>query len=107
MTQYPRPVAVALRGHRERMRCAAGVPPGERKEAWQDGLSEVGVAHSTDEAGEPVQRDPVEGRGGQITALLEGTMTETSSSSYISLGLQQIAERVWVGTSGLTAKPVV
>jgi len=35
----------------------------------------------------------VEGRGGQATESLEGTMVETQSSKFISPGLQRIAER--------------
>ena len=51
--------------------------------------------------------DPVEGSGGQSTALLEAMMMETSISSYFSLELKQIAEWVWVSQSGLTARSVV
>ncbi len=92
MTQAPRPVAVTLYGHRERIRGAAGVPPGEGNEARREGRTEVGATHSTEEAGEAAPRDPVEGRGGLGTAPLEGTMEETLGSRGISPGLQRIAE---------------
>jgi RNA-directed DNA polymerase len=60
--------------------------------ARRDGRSEVGAAHTTDEAGEFTQGDPVEGRGGLATESLEGTMVETQSSKAISPGLRRIAE---------------
>ncbi len=50
------------------------------KEVRWDGCPEVGVAHSTDEVGEPTWRDPMEGRGGHVTELLEGTIQEASNS---------------------------
>ena len=58
----------------------ARVPPSEGNGARRDGRSEVGAAHTTDEAGEFTPGDPVEGRGGQATASLEGTMAETQIS---------------------------
>ncbi len=92
MTQAPRPVAAALCGPRERTKSAAGVPLGEGNEAQREGRPEVGAAHSTEEAGEPAPRDPVEGRGGLSTAPMEGTMKKTQSFGPISLKLQRIAE---------------
>jgi RNA-directed DNA polymerase len=50
------------------------------------------VSHGTDEAGEPTQRDPVEGRGHRDMDLLEGKMDGTPSPEYISTGVQRIAE---------------
>jgi len=47
---------------------------------------------STEEAGESVPRNPVEGRSGQTKELMEGTMNETQSSGNILPGLQRIAE---------------
>jgi len=107
VTQTSRLVAGALRGHWERMRSAAEVPPGEGDGARREGRPEVGAAHSTHEAGEPAPRDPVEGRSGQAMAPLEGTMTETQCSGLISPKLQRVAVRVWAGTSGAIARLVV
>ena len=87
----PRPVGAALRVYRERRAERRRVPPSEGNEARRDGCSECGAAHSTDEAGEPAPGDPVEERGGQIMAPLEGTMQGTQSSKFISPGLQRIA----------------
>ena len=49
------------------------------------------MPHSTVEAGEPAQRDPVEGRGHRVTELLEGNMAGTSRPTTVSTRLQQIA----------------
>ena len=56
----------------------------KEKEVRWDGCSEVGVAHSTDEVGEPTWRDPMEGRGGHVAELLEGTIQEASNSQRIT-----------------------
>lgn len=60
--------------------------------AGRDGRQEVGVAHSTAEAGEAAPGDPVEGRGHRVMEPLEGTMPEASDSDHISPRLQRIAE---------------
>ncbi len=62
----------------------------ERKRARR-GRREVGAPDSTDEAGEPTQRDPVEGSGRRITDTFEGKMKETSGSVSISTKLERIA----------------
>ena len=67
------------------------VLPSEGNEARQDGRLEVGALHSTREAGEPTQRDPVEGRGCRITESFERKMKETSGSVAISTKLERIA----------------
>lgn len=53
---------------------------------------EVGARRGTDEAGEPTQRDPAEGRASRNTELLEGKMTGTPNPRDISTKLQRIAE---------------
>ena len=58
----------------------------------RDGRQGVGASHSTDEAGEPTQRDPAEGGGRRDTELLERKMQETSNSENVSTKLQRIAE---------------
>jgi RNA-directed DNA polymerase len=45
----------------------------------------------TNEAGEPAQRDPAEGRERRITEPFEGKMNETSGSTAISTKLERIA----------------
>lgn len=57
----------------------------------RDGHVEIGVAHNTEEAGEPDRRDSVEGRGDRVMELLEGKMSEPLSLGSVSTRLQQIA----------------
>lgn len=51
-----------------------------------DGKVGVGVAHSTEEGGEPARRDPLEGRGDQPSEPREGNMAGTQEpvSMYTS-----------------------
>lgn len=60
-------------------------------EAGRDEGREVGVVHTTVEAGEAAPGDPVEERGYRTKDPLEGTMTETTDSDPISPRLQRIA----------------
>ena len=65
--------------------------PSEGNEVRRHKRREVGVAHSTREAGERSLLDPVEGRGCQTTKFTEGQVTETLSSESASTQLCKIA----------------
>jgi hypothetical protein len=51
---------------------AIAVSEGEGNEAQGEGWQGVGASKSTEEAGEPTRRDPVEGRGRHIRGALGG-----------------------------------
>src|SRR5439155_26167242 len=72
-------------GAHERYRRARGT------EAWREGRQGVGAPHSTEEAGEPTWRDPVEGRRRRITEFPEGKMADATESEPISTGQRKIA----------------
>ena len=68
------------------------VPPREGNEARGDGRRGIGAPHSTGEAGESGQRDPVEGRGRRRMDPLEGQMANTPRLDPVSTKRQRIAE---------------
>ena len=68
------------------------VPPREGNEARRDGRRGIGAPHSTGEAGESGQRDPVEGRGRRQLDPLEGQMANTPRLGPVSTKRQRIAE---------------
>jgi hypothetical protein len=70
MTNSPEPT-IARRDRWEQTTTQPVVSPSEGNEARRDGRSGVGASHSTDEAGEPLRRDPVEGRGRRVRGDLE------------------------------------
>ena len=67
------------------------VPPREGNEARRDGRRGIGAPHSTGEAGESGQRDPVEGRGRRQLDPLEGQMANTPRLGPVSTKRQRIA----------------
>ncbi len=54
----PRPMGAAPCAHGSEVQGAAAVPPSEGNEARREGRQEVGVLHSTVEAGEPTRGTP-------------------------------------------------
>src|SRR6266542_3309479 len=67
---------------------------GERaQQARRDKRQEVGASRSTGEAGEPSQRDPVEGRGGRRTEPKKGKTEGTLGPESVSTRLQRIAKQ--------------
>ncbi len=64
----------------------------KENEGERDGRQGVGAPRSTCEPGEPIPRDPGEGRGRRIRMPREGTMTDTSRSDSMSPELQRIAD---------------
>lgn len=60
-------------------------------EVPRDGRGGIGAPHSTEEAGEPLQRDSVEGRGRRIAELRERKMTGTPRPESISTKQTRIA----------------
>ena len=88
----PEAVDVAPGVRRSEPAGARMVPPGEGNEARGDGRRGVGVSHSTAEAGELSPRDPVEGRGHQQGAPLEGKTANTPRLGPVSTSRQRIAE---------------
>lgn len=91
MTNPPDLYAVSAQAARGEPLGTWMVPPSEGNEARRDGRLEVGALRITREAGEPAQRDPVEGRECRITESFEGKMKETSGSVPISTKLERIA----------------
>ena len=74
----------SIRERTERVRVE--VPPNEGNEVRGDGHQEVVAPHSTDEAGEAVPRDPVEGRKnrkGCLTLGLGPRHTSEASNSEL------------------------
>lgn len=63
-----------------------------KRTAGADACREVGVAHSSVEAGEQDRKDPVERRGGRSTDLLAGKAAELPSPASVSTKRQRIAE---------------
>jgi RNA-directed DNA polymerase len=76
----------------ERIQSVRVVAPSEGNEARRHGAQEVGALRSTEEAGEHIPVDPVEGREGRTTEPLEGKMMGVSEPNSISTRLQRIAE---------------
>ena len=68
------------------------VPRNEGNEVKRDARTEVGIAHGTDEAGEPKPWDSVEGRGDQFAEPEKRKMSETLRSGSVTTKLQRIAE---------------
>lgn len=64
----------------------------KENEGSRDGRQGVGAPRSTCEPGEPIPRDPGEGRGRRIRMPQGGTMTDTSKSDSMSPQLQRIAD---------------
>jgi RNA-directed DNA polymerase len=58
----------------------------------RDGSWEVGTSHITDEAGERVPADPVEGRRSRLTESSQRKMVGTSSPTDVSTKLRRVAE---------------
>lgn len=83
---------VALDGHRSEERAQGGTGSRGQPKARREGRQGVGASHSTEEAGEPTWRDPVEGRGRRITDLSRGKMTDRPRSEDISTRQRKIAE---------------
>jgi len=68
------------------------VSEGEGNEAGREGQQGVGAARSSEEAGEPTRRDPVEGRGCRAAESSKGKTKGISSPVGVSTKLRRIAE---------------
>jgi len=88
----PWPVGGSARPHGSEQAGAERYRRARGTEARREGRQGVGAPRSTEEAGEPTWRDPVEGRGRRITELLVGKMTDTPRFEDISTRQRKIAE---------------
>src|SRR6185369_11835387 len=75
-----------------RRRRRGGGTAERRKRSEVRGRRGVGALRSTEEAGEPSRRDPVEGRRRRVEEPNGGPMGETSSSQTVSTKLERIAK---------------
>jgi len=82
---------MAARLQRERTEGARVVRRRDDKGVPPEGTMGVGAVHSTDEAGEPTRRDPVEGRDCREQEALEGNMTGAQEPDEVSTKSQRIA----------------
>jgi len=81
--QTPGPWRAAFGRHGSEEASAQRYRHARGTEAWREGRQGVGASHSTEEAGEPTWRDPVEGRGRRIMELPREKMTDTLRSEDI------------------------
>jgi len=65
----------------------------DRKEEATNEALEIGVAHSTCEAGELSPEEPVEGRGNRFMEAMEGKMARTLSQTNILTKLNRVVEQ--------------